>query len=70
MALRIPRLRKLALWGGLAIGMASAFAVTTLVFPNTGLAQELNFNLGEGGSMTGSLLRMVALLTILSLVRG
>ncbi|MBT7294115.1 MAG: flagellar biosynthetic protein FliP, partial [Rhodospirillaceae bacterium] len=66
----MPRLRRLALWGGLAIGTLGAFAVTTLVFPNTALAQELNFNLGEGGSMTGSLLRMIALLTILSLAPG
>ena len=68
--MKMPRLRRLALWGGLAIGTLGAFAVTTLVFPNTALAQELNFNLGEGGSMTGSLLRMIALLTILSLAPG
>ena len=34
------------------------------------LAQQLNLNLGEGGSLTGQLVRLVALLTILSLAPG
>lgn len=65
--MKIPKLRKLALWGGLA---TASLGVTALAFPRIGLAQKLNFNLGEGGSLTGSLLRMIALLTILSLAPG
>ena len=62
--------RRFALSGGLATAIAGIFGAAVLAFPNTGVAQELNFNFGEGGSMTGQLLRMIALLTILSLAPG
>ena len=62
--------RRFALSAGLATAIAGIFGAAVLAFPNTGVAQELNFNFGEGGSMTGQLLRMIALLTILSLAPG
>jgi flagellar biosynthetic protein FliP len=71
--MNLPRLGNIPLPVRLAAGATGAlaiFAVAALAFPGAGLAQELNFNLGEGGSLTGSLLRMIALLTILSLAPG
>ena len=59
--------RKPLYWLAVAAGGAVVFAVLALVLPASGLAQELNFNFGEGGSLTGQLMRMIALLTIISL---
>ncbi|ANK81044.1 MAG: flagellar biosynthetic protein FliP [Rhizobiales bacterium NRL2] len=38
-----------------------------LLLPGMALAQELNIDLGEGGSFTGRVLQLIALLTVLSL---
>ena len=62
--------RKIILSAGLGTVAAVLFSAVVLAFPNAGVAQELNLNFGEGGSMTGQLLRMIALLTILSLAPG
>ncbi|MDP6589190.1 MAG: flagellar type III secretion system pore protein FliP [Alphaproteobacteria bacterium] len=62
--------RKPLYWLAVAAGGAIVFAVLALVVPTDGLAQELNLNFGEGGSLTGQLMRMIALLTILSLAPG
>ncbi len=59
--------RKPLYWLAVAAGGAVVFAVLALVLPASGLAQELNFNFGEGGSLTGQLMCMIALLTIISL---
>ena len=64
------RVRKIALSAGLGGIAAAVFSVAVLGFPSVGLAQELNLNFGEGGSLTGQLLRMIALITILSLAPG
>ena len=45
-----------------------ALLITLLMLiPATALGQEINLNLGEGGSFTGRVLQLVALLTVLSL---
>ena len=61
------RARKPVYWVALGTVGAIVLGVAALAFPTGGLAQELNLNFGEGGSLTGQLLRMIALLTILSL---
>lgn len=41
--------------------------VLALLLPGMALSQELNIDLGEGGSFTGRVLQLIALLTVLSL---
>ena len=42
-------------------------AALALILPGIALAQEVNIDLGEGGSFTGRVLQLVALMTVLSL---
>ena len=49
--------------GGLAVGAGLMF----LMIAGPAVAQQLSLNLGESGSLTGRVLQLVALLTILSL---
>jgi len=49
------------------VGITGVIAVA-LATPS--VAQQLNLDLGEGGSLTGQLVRLIALLTILSLAPG
>ena len=41
-----------------------------IVGTSPALAQQLNLDLGEGGSLTGQIFRLLALLTVLSLAPG
>ncbi len=55
----------------LLAGLAAAALGTGLVWAGPAAAQALNLDFGEtGGSFTGQLLRLIALLTILSLAPG
>ena len=60
--MRIPSPRSLIIGGGLL--------VAAVAFANPAVAQSLNVDLGEGGELTGQLLRLLALLTVLSLAPG
>jgi len=46
---------------------ACLFAAPVLLWGGTALAQSLNIDIGEGGSVTGRLIQLVVLLTVISL---
>lgn len=47
--------------------LGAIFGCTLLIFPTEVLAQSINLDLGQGGSLTARVVQMVGLLTVLSL---
>jgi flagellar biosynthesis protein FliP len=46
---------------------AATFAIIWLAFPESAAAQALSLDLGQGGSTTGTIVQLIALITVLSL---
>ena len=53
-----------------AVGIALLFGGLLLASAGPGLAQDITLSLGDGGSLTGRTITMIALITILSLAPG
>lgn len=54
-----------------SLALGGALLLAAVAFANPALAQQLSLDLGEGGgSLTGQLMRLIALLTVLSLAPG
>ena len=59
-----------ALVSRLARRGALAVFLVTLFLPGLALAQQINLNLGEGGTFTGRMVQLLLLMTVLSLAPG
>ena len=55
---------------GRAIFVATTVAHITVLFPEMAAAQELSVSLGDGGSLSGRSVQLIALITVLSVAPG